>query len=274
MPESNRTICALSAPVQVFTNELMAELVQKLPKETCVNILRKTLLQSQNKLLAQKVRNRRSDAYKAMLLARTLASHIKPVPDDLAVLLGEKSADEVPMEGMQIDEDFVSGLDIPEFKQYASVFDTYPYLEVRDTTSYGKLLVLGYCSGRGRQSNKLYRRNCTVVRQSGLKQGFRDLGSAIGVLSNEGPDGTHYTIKAIPFEEGIGVKFWTNLVGEGDIQDQYRYLLLGVVSADGRVRIHKAPNEVKWKELLDAFKRSRETAPAGQVLLDEFNPKL
>lgn len=234
MPESKRTICALSAPVTVFQDEFMAELVQKLPKEDLASLIQGALLRSQDRLMAQTVRNRRSDAYKAVLLARGLAERLRPIPPALAVLLGEMDASKAPVEGMTVEpavadpeEDFAANIDIPEFKQYASVFNTYPYVEVRETESYGRLLVLGYCSGRGRHSNQLYRRNCVIVRPNGRRQGFRDLSSVLGVLSDVGPDGTHYTIKAIPYEAKTAVKCWTNLVGKGDIPDQYRYMIFG-----------------------------------------------
>jgi len=252
----------LSAPVTVFTDELMAELVQKLPKDVLTSTLQTVLLRSQEKLLGSKVRNRRSDAYKAVLLARALANHVRPIPDELAVLLHEKDAAEVPMEGMDVgpavvtpEEDFAANIDIPEFKQYASVFNKYPYMEVRDTENYGTLLVLGYCSGRGRTSNKLYRRDCIVVNPEGRRMGFKDLGSAIGVLSDVGPDGTHYTIKAIPYESGVGLKFWTNIVGEGDLHDQYRYLILS--TEEGRRLSTACNNEPSWEGSLTKCRTER-----------------
>lgn len=237
MPEmSKRTICALSAPVTVFTDEFMAELVQRLPREACSEIVQKALLRSQDRLMAQTVRNRRSDVYKAVLMARKMAERLQPVPSELAVLLGDKSADEAPIEGMAVEpaipepEDDFANLadDLPDFKQFASVFKQYPYVEYRETASFGKLLVLGYCSGRGKQSNKLYRRNCILVTPEGRRQGFKDIGSAIGVPQETGPDGTHYTIKAVPFADGLAVKCWTNIIGEGDVPDQYRYLVVNV----------------------------------------------
>lgn len=264
MPESNRTICALSAPVTVFTDELMAELVQKLPKDVLASTVQTVLLRSQEKLLASKVRNRRSDAYKAVLLARALANHVRPIPEELAVLLGEKNAADVTLEGMEVgpavvpfEEDFALNIDIPEFKQFTSVFSKYPYMEVRETESYGTLLVLGYCSGRGRETNKLYRRNCIVVSPEGRRTGFKDLGSAIGVLSDIGPDGTHYTVKAIPYESGTGLKFWTNLVGEGDLHDQYRYLFLH--TEFGMRTATTCNNEPSWEGRLAVHKAQRKT---------------
>lgn len=231
MPEmSNRTICAVSAPVTVLTDELMAELVKRLPREACLDVLRASLTRAQERLGTGSARNRRSDTYKALKLTRSMADRLRPLPDDFALLLGEKTAAEVPMEGMTIDssvEEFANITeDLPEFKQFASVFKHYPYSELRDTPGFGKLLVLGYCSGRGRHSNKLYRRNCILVSPDGQKTNFKNIGSAIGVLQDTGPDGTHYTIKAVPYADGMAVKFWTNIIGEGDVKDQYRYEFL------------------------------------------------
>jgi hypothetical protein len=210
--------------------------------------------------MAQTSRNRRSDVYKAVLVARGMAERLSPISDDLALLLGvgEKTADQVPVEGMVVEQppatpedDFTVNLDIPEFKQYASVFNQYPYVEVRETESFGRLVVLGYCAGRGKHTNKLYRRNCTIVHPDGRRQGFKDIGSAIGVLKDTGPDGTHYTIKAIPYKDYLAVKCWTNIVGEGDLPEMYRYLLIGESA------ITQCSTEATWESLLAQHRGDR-----------------
>lgn len=256
MPEtSNRTICAVSLPVTVITDEIMAELVQRLPREVCIEALRNALTRAQEQLAKGTARNRRSDAYKALKLIRHMANRLRPLPDDFAVQLGEKSATEVVTEGMTVDaEDFATlADDLPEFKQFASVFNSYPYLELKDVPGFGLLVVLGYCSGRGKTSNKLYRRNCILAMPDGKRINFKDIGSAIGVLQETGPDGTHYTIKAIPYANGMGVKFWTNLIGERDVPDQYRYLFLysGFKGPSHLFQpiVRKMTSEAKWETL-------------------------
>jgi len=250
VPESTRTICALSAPVTVFNDELMAALTQKLSKEQCAGILSSVLLRSKERLLSQTVRNRRSDAYKAELLARKMADRIRPIPDELAVLLGEKSADTVESADMTVqahnpDEDFAQKIDIPTFDQYKDVFDHYPYVKVRHHTPYGPLVVVGYCSGRGLNSDKLYRRNCMVSMPDQRKVGFKDLVSSIGMLSNTGPDGTRYKIKAVPFTGVIGVRCWTNYIGEGDVLSLYRYVA-GFYDG-GRYAMLPYTTETEWE---------------------------
>ncbi len=267
MPEtSNRTICAVSLPVTVLTDELMAELVLKLPRETCLEVLRNALTRAQEQLAKGTARNRRSDAYKALKLIRHMASRLRPLPDDFSVLLGEKSATEVVTEGMTIDssvEEFANLTDdLPEFKHFASVFQNYPYYEIRNTPSFGQLLVLGYCSGRGKTSNKLYRRNCLLITPEGKRMNFREMGSAIGVPQETGPDGTHYTIKAVPYADGMAVKFWTNIIGEGDVPDQYRYRFFGAFSASRHFN-----TEVEWETYQHKYRADRE-AEAKRVALE------
>jgi hypothetical protein len=241
----------------------MAELVLKLPRETCLEVLRNALSRAQNQLAKGSARNRRSDAYKALKLVRHMANRLRPLPDDFSVLLGEKSASEVVTEGMTIDpepeEDFATlADDLPEFKQFASVFRQYPYCEVKDTPGFGKLLVLGYCSGRGKHSNKLYRRNCLLITPEGRRMNFREIGSAIGVPQETGPDGTHYTIKAVPYTDGMAVKFWTNIIDEGDVQDQYRYWFFSTPrEGDTWVRYH-FDTEVAWETHQHKYRSEKE----------------
>lgn len=228
MAESKRTICALSAPVTVFVDELVQELLKKLPKDACDEVLRKTLVGAQKRLLAQEVRNRRSDAYKAILVARTMAERLKPVSSDLSSLLGEGPTTDENVEPAvpEPEEDFAAGLEIPTYAQFSRVFDQYPYVMLDESTSFGKLIILGYLSGRGKTSNKLFRRNCVVVFPDGRRKSFNDLLSMIGFLRSPPTiDGSQPSLKGIPYADGIGVKCWTNVVGEGDREDQYRYLL-------------------------------------------------
>lgn len=225
MPESKRTICVMSAPVVTFNDELMAELTKALDHEALNRVLTRALVRSQDRLLAQPVRNRKSDAYKARLLVKGMVGHLDEVSEELSALLGTKEASEAPDMGAdELENDFVEGINIPTFQEYQDVFDQYPHVTIKKGTPHGDLLVLGYCSGRGKHSGKLYRRNCVVSMPSGAKLGFRELASTIGVLTGKGPDDTHYTIKAIPYVDGIGVRFWTNIVGEGDQSAYYRYL--------------------------------------------------
>ncbi len=280
MPDSNRTICALSAPVTVFLDEFMAELVQKLSKEVCSEVLQATLLRSQDRLLAQNVRNRRSDAYKARVIAHKMVERLRPIPPGLAVLVGEVAADQAPVEGMTVDksdeDDFATITeDLPDFKQFASVFKQYPYFEIRDVPSLGKLLVLGYCSGRGRTTNKLYRRNCTLVMPDGRRTGFRQMASAIGNPDDTGPDGTHYMIKAVPYVDGMALKFWTNLIGERDVPDQYRYLVLSTheehTPNERVVAIHLA-NEVAWETYQHKYRTQQEAKARRQATEADIAP--
>lgn len=267
VPESNRTICALSAPVTVFTDELMSQLVLKLPKEECASLLQNSLTRAQERLLAQTVRNRKSDAYKAELIVRRMAERVRPLPESLATLLGEKPVEPIVATAPP-EDDFAADIDIPEFKQYSDVFCTYPYWLIRKTEQYGTLLVLGYSSGLGRESKKLFRRNCLVVMPDGRRINFRHLVSTIGVLTQKGPDDTHYTIKAIPLVDGMGIKFWTNIIKEGDLLNQYRYIICdrGFGTLSGAVN---HPSEAAWEEALGKYRVEGEFA---HFLTDEQNP--
>jgi hypothetical protein len=265
MAQSKRTICALSAPVTVFADELAQELLKKLPREACDELLRRTIIRSQERLLAQDVRNRKSDAYKATLVARTMAARLAPISADLQVLLGEGAPEE--SDGISTEsgaptpeEDFVAGIEIPTFAQFSHVFDQYPYVRVEESPSLGRLLILGYLSGRGRVTNKLFRRNCTVVFPDGRRKSFNDLVSVIGFLRSPPTiDGSQPSLKGIPYVPGIGVKFWTNIVGEGDDRGQYRYLLFTENSSQ------TFTTEPAWEIALHKYKADRSRAQTSEA---------
>jgi hypothetical protein len=253
-----------------FTDELMAELMNRLPRDVCLDVLRATLIRSRDSLLAYSGRNRRSDAYKAQMLACNMAARIGVLPKEKDTLLSESAEDITvePLEGGQ-DEFATLADDIPEFKQYASVFKQYPYVELKDVPGLGQLVVLGFCSGRGKTSNKLYRRNCLLVMPDGKRINFRELGSAIGVLQDTGPDGIHYTIKAVPYADGMAVKFWTNLIGERDVPDQYRYLFLHGVPIPS---IMPMETEVQWETHQHKYRAEKDAEAKRQALEADIAP--
>jgi len=150
------------------------------------------------------------------------------MPTDNAQAVDEVLED--PAEDESSDE-FADLLDIPEFSDFANVFDNYPYVMARDYED-RKVLVFGYLSARDRQTDDLIRRNCVVIgpnEPDGAKGvSFNDLQSIVGIL-RKSKRGVRQFIKVIPYQPGTRIRFWTNVQGpsgNGDRPNLNRYIVV------------------------------------------------
>lgn len=242
-----------SEPVRASVDELMTELLRRIPESELADILRNACYNAEHR--EQHDRHMR---YKCQRFFRRLALRLAKLPPDLAVTVGiEKPGAHISLPDMsaepaneyeealvrmaledvqqeaaeeeeeemdadaapESDDDLWEHLDIPEFDDFKDVFQRYPYAQMMSRPGYGRLLVLGYASGRHRQSNALIRRNLAVNEQP-----FNKIVSILGLFKRK-EGNVHQHIKVVKYRPGMVVRAWTNVQGEGDRADLYRYLV-------------------------------------------------
>lgn len=238
---TKKPTCVFSEPVQIALDELMTELLRRVPEENLADALRVATVNAE-----KRSRKGRHGKYKTQRFFRKAAERLVNIPDDLAIVVGMKDADpqlELPMSpapssAIMVDDeqtefdaflteaaapkvDDIFDIDVPTFDTFKHVFDSYPYACIHEDMREGKLLVIGYASGRN-ADGKLLRRNCVLVRPDGTEHSFNDLSSVFGTLSRKGV--LHQHIKVLPLPAGCGLRFWTNMAGVGDILDQNRFV--------------------------------------------------
>lgn len=225
----------LSVPVQASVDELIAEMVRRYSEEEVADILRVGF-----KNATARLRRNRHERYKAECFFRRAATRLVKVPDDLASLVGVASQNQMDLfEEPKVEEpDPPSDQSAPEeedvdagtlfspltFEDLKSVFDTYPFAMVHEDPHEGRLLVLGYASIRQNgPGSPLIRQNVALVKPNGDEIVFRDIQGGLYPRMEQKSDALHMHIKVIPFPNGSGLRFWTNIEGTGDDQTLYRY---------------------------------------------------
>jgi hypothetical protein len=249
----------------------MTEFLQRFPEPEVLAAIRSAAIHSQERLRRrQQGRRKRDDSNKAQIFFRHMASRLPEVPDDLISVLSLKTKDlsQLDLPDMTVDEPTIEPpvaaqppkdeyndlFNIPSFEDYREVFNQYPYIWELENPELGRILVLGYASGRNKDTDELVRRNCAV---SMLKRGstdptereersFNDLTSIVGYLQHK-EGGIHRSVKVIPYQVGAGVRFWTN-TAKGDLPDLNRYFYLsnyGPSPITSRARYEEALSDTR-----------------------------
>lgn len=242
-----------SEPVRASVDELMTELLRRIPENELADILRNACYNAEHR--EQHDRHMR---YKCQRFFRRLALRLAKLPEDLAITVGlqppgtavlpdltaeapneyEEALVRMALEDVQqeaaeeqaanesddeeapaSDDDLWEHLDIPEFDDFKDVFQHYPYACVMSRPGYGRLLVLGYASGRHRQTNALIRRNLAVNETP-----FNKIVSILGLFKRK-EGNVHQHIKVVTYQPGTVIRAWTNVQDEGDRKDLYRYMV-------------------------------------------------
>jgi hypothetical protein len=227
----------------------MTEFLQRFPEPEVLAAIRSAAVHSQERLRRRAAgRRKRDDSNKAQVFFRHMARRLTEVPDDLSSVLNLKTKDasQLVLPDIVVDEPksepaaslvkdmFDTLFATPSFEEFRIVFDRYPYVWEMDHPEYGRVLVLGYASGRN-TDGELIRRNCVVNRFKSEggdptereDHSFNDLQSVVGYLkSNDGKDGSiHRFIKVLRYQVGMGIRFWTN-TEKGDLPEFYRFIVL------------------------------------------------
>lgn len=244
--------CVFSEPVRVSTDELLTELLRRLPEDQVTAALAAACDNAQRRTTVK-----RHIRYKCQRFFRRLTERFGTVPDELAVAVGlqgpqlqlqlpttapEEVAAPVepqaepsealneyelalerfaPLEANPQDptEEFLKAFDVPGFDDFKSVFESYPYVKVVSRPGYDQLLVLGYASATN-SKGQLVRRNLAVNEVM-----FNDLTSIFGHLRRKNGD-IHQHIKVLTYRPGTLIRCWTNVRDVGDRLDQSRFLHL------------------------------------------------
>jgi hypothetical protein len=267
-----KPLCSFSEVVRVSLDEIMTEFLRRFPEPELLAAIQSAAIHSQERLRHRPTKRRlRDNPYKAQVFFRHMAERLPSVPDDLSCVLGLKSKDPSQLEipGVTVDasppempppveppkDEFASLFDIPTFEEYRNVFNTWPYVLQDVRKDLGRVLVLGYASGRNKDTEELIRRNCAVSMfkkdsadpTEREEHSFNDLVSVIGFLKHNETNGLHRSIKAIRYQPGMGVRFWTN-TGKGDRADLSRYVVLtesGFVTYPARMLYEEALRQFK-----------------------------
>lgn len=228
---SHKPTCVFSESVQISLDELMTELLRRIPEKE----LAEALLSSATNA-TKRSRSGRHSRYKVERFFRKASERLVNIPDHLAEAIGLKN-EQLPLfepkkeEELQAEEapavvvapeepEPAEDLFVPAYEDFEKVFSSYPYVCEHHDRVEGRLLLLGYCSGRDREG-RLLRRNCMLTRPNGDKFSFQDLAGIFGTLTHKGPNINRY-IKAIPYPEGASIRFWTNVDGVGDLEEYRR----------------------------------------------------
>lgn len=258
-----------SEPVRVSVDELMTELLRRVPEHDIADVLRNACFNAEHR-----TRDNRHMRYKCQRFFRRLVLRLSNLPEDLAVVVGitkpspqlqlpdmsvetsptehneyEEALDRMAAEDEQAEEapesepsedDLWAHLDIPEFDDFKQVFDSYPYVCRLVRKGHGPLLVLGYASGRHRKTSELIRRNCALNEVP-----FNSVVSILGLFKRQVGD-IHQHVKVVKYRPGLVLRSWTNIQGQGDRPDMYRYLVCG------EEEIHLV-DKVEYNQMLEAW---------------------
>lgn len=271
--------CVFSEPVQIALDELMTEVIRRLPEEEVAAALRMAAVSA-----LKRSKKSRHNRYKIERLFRKASERLVNIPEELALVVGLKTPDPQlslpllpPAPSLVVEpivdeetrrmEAFLSDVppdpldttfnfDLPTFDTFKHVFGTYPYACLYKDEREGLLLVLGYASGRSAEG-RLLRRNCVLVRPDGTEQNFNDLVSVYGTFSKKkGP--IHQTIKVIPLPLGAGIRFWTNVAGIGDMLDKNRFLVVLATSFEpSDAGLHLCNTYVDMRTLMAQIRRPK-----------------